>query len=157
MGIEIERKFLLKNSNWKKFSDQGINIKQGYLNTDFERTVRVRITEDKGVLCIKGKNNNISRVEFEYEIPLNEAISLLALCENAIIEKTRYKINQDEITWEIDVFKGDNAGLIVAEVELYKENQIFNKPDWIGLEVSHESKYFNSALSIMPYKNWRGE
>ncbi len=155
MGVEIERKFLV-NENWKKdFQDlKGKIIKQGYLNQDPERTVRVRIKGDQGFLTIKGKNDNISRVEFEYEIPLSDANSLLNLCEHSIIEKVRYEIKIENHIWEVDVFEGDNNGLIVAEIELNQENESFKVPNWVGLEVSLEDRYYNSNLSILPFKKW---
>jgi adenylate cyclase len=154
MGLEIERKFLLKNTDWKSEADEGTLIKQGYLNSHIERTVRVRISNNKGEITIKGKTNNLTRKEFEYQIPLEEAISLIKLCEQPIIEKTRFLIKQGNLKWEIDEFEGDNKGLIVAEIELENESQNFDKPDWIGQEVSQDAKYYNSSLLSNPFKNW---
>ena len=153
MGLEIERKFLLKNDTWKTEADNGIEIKQGYLSSVIERTVRVRIIGEKGMLTVKGKTDNLTRKEFEYEIPFNEAVLLLGLCETPIIEKKRYLVKRDSLVWEIDVFEGENEGLKVAEVELDSETQSFELPDWAGNDVSKESKYYNSALITNPFKN----
>ena len=123
MAVEIERKFLLKNEDWKANADAGVHIKQGYLNSHIERTVRIRLYGDKGILTVKGKTNHTSRLEFEYEVPYKDAIEMLELCEKPIIEKIRYVVEFENNTWEIDVFDGENKGLIVAEVELSDENQ----------------------------------
>ena len=155
MGLEIERKFLLKNDTWKTEADNGIEIKQGYLSSVIERTVRVRVIGEKGMLTVKGKTDNLTRKEFEYEIPFNEAVLLLDLCETPIIEKKRYLVKRDSLVWEIDVFEGENEGLKVAEVELDSETQSFELPDWAGNDVSKESKYYNSALITNPFKNWK--
>lgn len=155
MGLEIERKFLLKDDTWKAEADNGLEIKQGYLSSVIERTVRVRVIGEKGMLTVKGKNHNLTRNEFEYEIPFNEAILLLDLCETPIIEKKRYLVKRGSLVWEIDIFEGENEGLKVAEVELDSETQSFKLPDWLGNEVSQESKYFNSALIANPFKNWK--
>ena len=154
MGLEIERKFLLKNDDWKNDVDKGTSIKQGYLNSHIERTVRVRVFGDKGFLTIKGKNENLSRTEFEYDIPLKEAEALLGLCEKPIIEKTRFLFHNQEDIWEIDVFEGENRGLIVAEIELQSEEQEVQLPEWIGEEVSHDNRYYNSSLINKPFSNW---
>ena len=154
MGLEIERKFLLKSDEWKVEADHGLQIKQGYLNSVIERTVRVRVIGDKGMLTVKGKTNNLTRKEFEYEIPYEEAISLLELCERPIIEKKRYLVKRNDLIWEIDVFDGENKGLVIAEVELDSEAQRFLTPNWIGEEVSQESKYYNSSLLSNPYNTW---
>lgn len=154
MATEIERKFLLKNDNWKLLVSKSIEIKQGYLNSNSNRTVRVRITNEKAYLTIKSKSENISRAEFEYEIPKSEALELIDLCEKPIISKTRNIVNNNNHTWEIDEFDGDNKGLILAEIELESENQQFLKPDWIGKEVSSDNKYYNSNLIKNPFKNW---
>ena len=154
MAVEIERKFLIKNDDWKVNSDSGVHIKQGYLNSHIERVVRNRLYCEKGVLTVKGKTNHTSRLEFEYEIPYNDAIEMLELCEKPIIEKIRYEVEFEKDIWEIDVFEGDNKGLIVAEIELSDENQKIEIPNWIGKEVSHESKYYNAALISMPFSKW---
>jgi len=154
MAVEIERKFLLANSNWRALINNSTSIKQGYLNSNHERTTRVRIKGDKGFLTVKGKSNGTKRLEFEYEIPLDDANEMLQLCEKPIIEKIRYEIHINDDIWEIDEFDGDNKGLLVAEVELENENQEVTIPEWIGTEVSHENKYFNSSLIKNPFSRW---
>jgi CYTH domain-containing protein len=154
MGTEIERKFLLSGDDWKKLA-RGVRYRQGYLCSTKERTVRVRTIADKGFLTIKGLNTGISRMEYEYEIPLKDANVLLdMLCEKPLIQKKRSTIKVAGFTWEVDEFFGDNQGLIVAEIELETEDQLFEKPDWIGREVSGDPRYFNSCLIKNPYKNW---
>jgi CYTH domain-containing protein len=155
MGLEIERKFLLKNSEWKKIAGLGQTIKQGYLNLDAERTVRVRIVNEKGILTIKGKTVGMTRLEFEYEIPIDEAEEIIKLSDKTIIEKTRYEILIDGLNWEIDIFEGNNKGLEVAEIELDNENTQIVKPEWIGLEVTEDTRYYNSNLIINPYEQWK--
>ncbi len=156
MSKEIERKFLV-NSN--EFIGQAFNkfrIVQGFLTKDPHRTVRIRIKEDKGIITIKGASNKsgMARFEWEKEIPLNEAESLLKLCLPGMIDKTRYEIPVGKHLFEVDVFDGENKGLIIAEVELKNENEIFEKPDWLGEEVTGDPKYYNSQLSQHPFKNW---
>ena len=154
MGLEIERKFLVKNDSWKDEIKEIISIRQGYLNSETERTVRIRIHGEQGILTIKGKNQNLTRKEFEYPIPLNEALDLLQICEKPIIKKTRYLISSDNKTWEIDVFEGKNKGLVVAEIELNSEEESFIFPSWLGEEVSSDAKYYNSSLITAPYSSW---
>ena len=154
MGQEIERKFLMKNEDWKALAD-GTYYRQGYLSTEKERTVRVRTINDKGFMTVKGITVGFSRVEYEYEIPFGDATKMLdGLCFKPLVEKKRYKIAIDELVWEVDEFKGENAGLIVAEVELTSEEQKFDKPAWIGEEVSGDPRYFNSNLIANPYSKW---
>lgn len=157
MGVEIERKFLLRNSDWKYLADEGQIIKQGYLNLDKERTVRIRTRNDVGFLTIKGQTVNTTRLEFEYEIPIDDANQLLSLCEKSIIEKTRYLVENEGSIWEVDVFEGENGGLEVAEIELESEDQAFEIPHWIGKEVSSEVRYYNSSLIEQPFRDWEGE
>jgi adenylate cyclase len=154
MPIEIERKFLVVNSNWKKNINTATLIKQGYLNSTPERTVRVRIKGEKGFLTIKGKTVNTTRAEYEYEIPFSDALEMMDLCEKPLIEKTRYEVIVTDNLWEIDVFDGDNKGLTVAEIELESENQEFILPSWAGKEVSHDAKYYNASLIKNPFKGW---
>lgn len=154
MAVEIERKFLIKNDSWKKEFSSRNKIIQGYLNSIPERTVRIRITKNKGFLTVKSKNKGSFRKEFEYEIPLLDAKELVLLCEQPIIEKTRHLINQGIHIWEIDVFEGENKGLEVAEIELSQENETFSIPSWIGKEVTEETKYYNSQLIENPFSNW---
>ena len=153
MAKEIERKFLVKRELFKPI-DEGEYIAQGYLSSTPERTVRVRIKNHRGYLTIKGKNVGISRSEFEYEIPKSDAEELLELCEPSIIVKRRYIVEIEDSRWEVDVFEGDNAGLIVAEIELESEETEFFKPGWLGEEVSFDPRYYNSNLSKNPYKFW---
>ena len=155
MGLEIERKFLLKNNSWKKEVKETISIRQGYLNSEIERTIRIRIQGERGVLTIKGKNQNVTRKEFEYQIPLDDALHLISMCEKPIIEKTRFLIPSNRSTWEIDVFDGENKGLVIAEIELSSEEESFDIPNWLGKEVSSESKYYNSSLITNPYSKWK--
>ncbi|RLC06474.1 MAG: adenylate cyclase [Deltaproteobacteria bacterium] len=154
MGIEIERKFLIKDDAWRALAE-GTHYRQGYLNSTKERTVRVRTINDKGFLTIKGITTGATRAEYEYEIPHAEATALLDdLCEKPIIEKNRYKIDFAGFVWEVDEFFGENQGLIVAEVELESEDQAFEKPEWIGEEVTGDPKYFNSNLILNPFAKW---
>jgi CYTH domain-containing protein len=154
MGTEIERKFLMKDDSWRSLA-KGTRYRQGYLNSTKERVVRVRTIDDKGFLTIKGITTGATRVEYEYEIPATEATAMLdELCEKPLIEKNRYKIAFDVLTWEVDEFFGENQGLIVAEVELESEDQAFEKPGWIGEEVTGDPKYFNSNLIQNPYLKW---
>lgn len=154
MGLEIERKFLVKHNSWKEKATLGQHIQQGYLNLDKERTVRVRVIAGKGMLTIKGKTVRTTRLEFEYEIPLDDALQLLNLCEQSILEKTRYLLDYEGNTWEIDVFEGVNEGLCIAEIELETEDQKVALPDWVGKEVSDDIRYYNSNLILHPFKDW---
>jgi CYTH domain-containing protein len=155
MGIEIERKFLVKKENWNELEKpRGENFRQGYLLTDPKKTIRVRQTSDKGFLTIKGISVGATRAEYEYEIPLEEAQELLDQFAVSELSKIRYKISVDHHIWEVDVFLGENEGLIVAEIELKTEDESFKIPDWIAQEVTAEEKYFNSNLTLNPYKNW---
>ena len=153
MAKEIERKFLVKDS-WQPQS-AGIKIAQGYLSTVPERTVRVRIKGDKGYLTIKGKNQGISRAEYEYEIPRQDAEEMLQLAEQPILVKTRYLEQQGEFTWEVDVFAGENQGLVVAEIELPAEDAEFSRPAWLGQEVSGDVRYYNANLIKCPFSLWK--
>lgn len=154
MPLEIERKFLLKNDFWREEVQRSQEIRQGYLNSDPERAVRVRVKGKKGVLTIKGLGNGISRPEFEYSIPLEEAKQLLALCEKPLIEKVRYEVRIENHLWEIDEFTGANAGLVVAEIELLSEDEAFIRPAWLGEEVTDDVRYFNVELVRCPYSEW---
>ena len=155
--IEIERKFLVLNDNFINLAVTQNRIVQGYLNSNPERTVRIRIKGNKGFLTIKGKGNEsgTTRLEWETEIPLAEAEKLLTICENGVIDKIRYEIPSGEHTYEVDVFAGDNQGLIVAEIELGSENETFEKPNWLGQEVTGQEQYYNAYLSNRPFKDWK--
>jgi adenylate cyclase len=153
MAIEIERKFLVHGTAWKA-GIAGVPYCQGYLNHDKQRTVRVRIAGNAAFLTIKGPSVGATRAEFEYPIPVADAQALLPLCDGPLIEKTRYVLQHAGTTWEVDEFGGANAGLVVAEVELTHEDQPFAKPDWLGEEVTHDARYFNSNLATVPFQVW---
>ena len=153
---EIERKFLVGSHLFKTLATAEKKIAQGYLNTNPERTVRVRIANEKAFLTVKGKGNETgtTRFEWEKEIPADEAQLLLLICEKGVIEKTRFEIPYGNHLYEVDEFYGENQGLIVAEIELSDENEDFEKPDWLGTEVTNDEKYYNAYLSKNPFKNW---
>ena len=153
MGTEIERKFLVTGQSWKK-PGAGVQYRQGYLNTHKERVVRVRTMGGKAALTVKGVSVGASRLEFEYEIPVDDANQLLDLCENPLIEKTRYRIEHGGLIWEVDEFHGVNEGLVIAECELEAEDQEIDKPNWIGGEVTGDSRYLNSNLVARPFTIW---
>tara|TARA_R110001632_G_scaffold101498_9_gene209205 strand:+ start:404 stop:877 length:474 start_codon:yes stop_codon:yes gene_type:complete len=154
---EIERKFLVTSDAFKKEAQKTTRITQGYLSTDPERTVRVRIKGDSGFLTIKGKSNDsgTTRIEVEEEIAFAKAETLLSLCLPGVIDKTRYEVALGNHLWEVDEFYGDNQGLIVAEIELDDENESFDRPSWLGLEVTGKKKYYNSQLSVHPFQMWK--
>ena len=154
--IEIERKFLVTSDVFKSVALRQNHIAQGYLSSEPERTVRVRIKGEKGYLTIKGKTNEtgLSRYEWEKEIPVAEARELLQLCEKGVIEKKRYEIQVGQYLYEVDEFFGENQGLIIAEVELQSENEVIEKPIWLGEEVTQDHRYYNSHLSQNPFKKW---
>ncbi len=158
MAIEIERKFLLKDDSWK-VDRQGNEIvgtafRQGYLKTE-DATVRVRLEGDRSKLTIKGKTVGMSRLEYEYDIPLDDANEMLdKLCQKPLIEKTRYLRKEDDLTWEIDIFDGENAGLMVAEIELASEDQTVPLSSWVGEEVTGDVRYYNSNLVNNPFSRW---
>jgi adenylate cyclase len=154
--IEIERKFLVKSEEFKTISFAKNEISQGYLNSNPERTVRVRIKGNQGYLTIKGKGNEtgMSRLEWEKEIPIDEAKMLLNLCESGVISKVRYEVKFGNHVYEVDEFFGENKGLILAEIELQSEEEVFEIPDWLGEEVTNSEKYYNSYLSKKPFINW---
>lgn len=152
MNIEIERKFLLKNDNWRELAE-GTHYAQCYLNQK-KSTIRVRIAGEHGYITIKGKTQSFSRKEFEYEIPLEDAKELFEFSHTAVVEKYRYKIPIGKHIWEVDEFLGDNKGLVIAEIELNSEDEEFDKPEWIGAEVTGDKRYYNSHLAENPYKNW---
>ena len=153
MATEIERKFLVEGARIAEWG-KGVVIQQGYLARGEEATCRVRVADENGYLTIKGKTEGISRQEFEYAIPVEEARTLLTLCEGGIISKTRWRVPYEGKIWEVDVFDGENAGLIIAEIELESEQEIFTKPPWISDEVSDDPRYFNGALSRYPFSSW---
>ncbi|MCK5824654.1 MAG: CYTH domain-containing protein [Ichthyobacteriaceae bacterium] len=156
MAQEIERKFLVKSNAFKNEFESKTRIIQGYLSSVVERTVRVRVKGDKGFVTVKGIGNEsgASRYEWEKEITVDDATDLLKICEPGVIDKTRFNVLSGKHVFEVDEFYGDNDGLVVAEVELVTEDEFFVKPSWIGVEVTGDSKYYNSALIKNPYKNW---
>lgn len=155
MPKEIERKFLLKNENWRALG-KAVPYRQGYLAVSPERTVRVRVAGDQGWITIKGKSQGSERSEYEYEIPADEAGEMLdALCLKPLIEKTRTRIAVGDLTWEVDEFSGANAGLILAEVELESSDQQVTPPEWIGKEVTGDSRFYNSNLLKNPFSSWQ--
>lgn len=157
MGVEIERKFLVKGDGWRSLAS-GTVYRQGYIASAPGRTVRVRIAGETGYLTIKGETKGIARAEYEYEIPLHDAAELLeTLCDRPLIEKTRYRIAWDDLTWEVDEFMGENQGLIMAEVELQDADRRLRLPEWIGQEVSGDVRYYNSNLAKHPYREWKDQ
>ena len=162
MGIEIERKFLLVDEAWRAAAHKVLSMAQGYLNDlamvdsgAMQTSVRVRIEGDVAFLNIKSREAGPSRQEFEYEIPLADARALLALCVGGKIDKHRHYVQNAGHVWEIDEFHGDNAGLVVAEIELASVDEDFTKPDWLGAEATHAQRYYNLALASRPYSQWR--
>lgn len=153
--LEIERKFLVKNNCWRK-GVKGVIYQQGYLSTDSSRTVRVRLEGKLGKLTIKGKKIGIAGDEFEYDIPTNDAKYLLDnLCKKPSIKKTRYRIPFEGLVWEVDVFEGENKGLVLAEIELKSDHQKFKTPSWIGIEVTQDRRFRNSNLVANPFSKWK--
>ena len=153
MSKEIERKFLVIEDSWR--TNEGIPYRQGYLSTDRHRTVRVRIAGPEAWLTVKGITRGATRAEYEYPIPVADAREMLdTLCHEPLIEKQRYRVDFGGLTWEVDEFEGANAGLVVAEVELEREDQPFERPPWLGREVTHDPKYFNANLVDKPYTRW---
>ena len=154
MALEIERKYLMRNDNWRTLGS-GTRYRQGYLSTEPERSVRVRIAAGRGFITIKGLTVNAERPEYEYPIPVEDANEMLdILCLKPIIEKTRYTIEHAGLLWEVDEFEGENAGLIIAEVELEEADQHVSLPDWIGEEVTDDPRYYNASLIANPFTRW---
>ena len=154
--LEIERKFLTTSTAFIQEATQAQKIVQGYLNSHPERTVRVRIKNEKGFITIKGKGDSTgtTRFEWEKEIGIEEARALIQLCESGVIDKTRYLIPKGNHVFEVDVFEGENRGLIMAEIELSSSNEIFEKPNWLGEEVTNDERYYNAYLSKKPFTTW---
>ena len=156
MPIEIERKFLVKNDAWRTDAS-GTDYRQGYLSVDPQRSVRVRMSGQQAWLTVKGPAEGIARMEFEYPIPVADAEALLNLCLPTVIEKTRYILELGKHCWEIDEFRGANDGLLLAEIELDDVNETFERPDWLGEEVTHDQRYYNATLSTNPYCRWKSD
>ena len=157
--IEIERKFLVTSEEFKKVALAKYRIAQGYLNTNPKRTVRVRIKGNKSFITVKGmgSDSGMSRFEWEKEIPVDEAKQLLLLCENGVIDKTRFEVKSGQHLFEVDEFYGDNDGLILAEIELQSETELFEIPSWLGKEVTNDERFYNAYLNQNPFKNWKDE
>ena len=153
MGIEIERKFLVTGQQWRQGAE-GVPYRQGYLCRGPGRTVRVRVAGPLAFLTVKGPSTGASRAEFEYPIPKGDALELMHLCEGPLVEKLRFKIPFEGHIWEVDEFQGANAGLLLAEVELARADEPISLPPWVGQEVTGDSRYFNSNLSIHPFQQW---
>jgi len=152
MGIEIERKFLVVGEGWRQ--GEGVPYAQGYLNRAAERTVRVRIAGERAFLTVKGVSRGATRSEFEYEIPTGDAEQLLELSDGPVVRKIRRIVEHEGARWEVDEFLGDNAGLVVAELELESEEQTYARPDWLGREVTDDPRYYNSNLAAHPFRSW---
>jgi adenylate cyclase len=155
MAIEIERKFLVVGEAWRQ--GEGTAYAQGYLNRDPQRTVRVRVAGGSARLTVKGASNGATRQEFEYEIPAEDAIRLLELSDGPIVRKLRRLVTHEGANWEVDEFLGDNAGLVLAEIELESEEQSFARPAWLGREVTGDPRYYNSSLAAHPFSHWKGD
>jgi adenylate cyclase len=153
MGVEIERKFLLAGTSWRALG-QPVLLRQGYLSSDPARVVRVRVEGDRAYMTIKGRSTGATRGEWEYPIPLADANELLALCEQPLVEKYRRRIDFAGNVWEVDEFIGANQGLVLAEIELDSEQQQFDKPEWIGDDVTGDKRYYNSNLARHPFSSW---
>jgi len=155
MATEIERKYLVRNDAWRAHIHRQVRYKQGYLANTGHCSVRVRVGGDAAHVNVKGASVGASRLEFEYPVPLEDAeVMLRELCQGAVIEKTRYIVRHLDQDWEVDVFEGDNAGLVVAEIELEDEAQTVTLPDWAGEEVTHDVRYYNSNLAVTSFNRW---
>lgn len=155
MAIEIERKFLLLNDNWRSEVFKSINYRQGYLNSDANSSVRIRVSDETAKINIKSATIGSQRSEYEYDIPAADAHELLStLCHQPLVEKIRHLVKRGKHTWEIDKFKGDNQGLVVAEIELSAVDEVFEKPEWVGLDVTEDIRYYNNQLSKHPFSKW---
>lgn len=155
MALEIERKFLVRTESWRDTADAGQRIQQAYLSNVDTNTVRIRIVDERAAcLTVKSACAGIRRKEFEYDVPLNDALAMLDLRNGHLIDKIRYRVMHEAMVWEIDVYSGLNRGLVIAEVELTHEDQLFEKPDWLGIEVSGDLSYRNSALARHPFTCW---
>jgi adenylate cyclase len=155
MALEIERKFLLRHDGWRSQVTGSVHYRQAYLNQETDCSVRVRVSGDQAWLNLKGVTIGSARLEFEYEIPVSDAHDMLnQLSKTPVVEKQRYFVRQGSNTWEIDVFEGENAGLVVAEIELDSADEYFDRPDWLGAEVTRDVRYYNTHLARHPYSRW---
>jgi CYTH domain-containing protein len=154
MAKEIERKFIINKEIWKPYGEK-VSIKQAYILTNNNKILRVRIANNKAYLTLKGNSKGITRDEFEYQIPLSDALQIIEMREGSIVSKTRYIVYEYGKKWEVDVFEDENKGLLIAEIELENEEDLFDKPLWIGEEVSTDKRYYNFNLSKIPYSLWQ--
>lgn len=155
MATEIERKYLVHGDAWRDRAERQVRYRQGYLANTRHCSVRVRVGGDAAHLSVKGATVGVSRLEFEYPVALEDAeIMLREFCQDSIVQKTRYFVRDLNQDWEVDVFEGDNAGLVVAEIELEDETQAVTLPDWVGEEVTHDVRYYNSVLAVTPFSKW---
>ncbi|RKZ33903.1 MAG: adenylate cyclase [Gammaproteobacteria bacterium] len=158
MGTEIERKFLVTSDDWRAEARAGAFYRQGYLSSVESCSIRVRVSDKRAFLNIKSATLSVTRTEYEYPLPLEDAREILDhLCAGPLIEKTRYFVPHGGFEWEVDVFEGDNQGLVVAEIELESADQAFDKPAWVGNEVSEDARYYNVCLTKHPFKDWPGD
>jgi adenylate cyclase len=156
MAFEIERKFLVQNESWRPFAGRATLIRQAYLSRNGAMSLRIRIKDNaRATLTIKSAASEIRRLEFEYEIPLADASKLIDLRQGGLIEKLRYELPQDGLTWEIDVFQGESQGLIIAEIELPCEDKAFRRPQWLGPEITSDTRYSNASLALAPFRTWQ--
>lgn len=156
MALEIEHKFLVKGDGWREDADSGQQLRQGYLNTEGDASMRVRVSGDRADLNIKAAVVGNARAEYEYPIPLDDAHEILDnLCGGRIVDKVRYCVKVGGHTWEVDVFEGRNAGLVVAEIELSETGEHFERPDWLGPEITEDKRYYNHYLALYPYREWQ--
>jgi adenylate cyclase len=154
--LEIERKFLIVSDGWRSLVEGSPKrLSQGYLCSDSRKSVRVRIAGERATVTVKGAREGITRLELQYDIPVRDAELMLALCERPLIDKTRYIVRHDGMKWEVDIFHAENEGLMVAEIELEREDQPVNLPYWVGQEVSNDARYYNSCLAKNPYSTWK--
>ena len=154
-GLEIERRFLLRNDGWRTRAGKGTRIRQGYIAIGDTASVRIRTKgKSRATLTIKSRTGELRRSEFEYAIPHKDAVALLSLCGGSIIEKVRYRVRHHHLTWEVDVFEGRNEGLIIAEIELRHEKEPVQLPEWLGREITAQDRYSNTSLAVRPYSSW---
>lgn len=156
MGVETERKFLVSDDSWRAAVEGSRLLRQGYLAIDGKTAVRVRTDGQDARITIKGAPEGLSRAEFEYAVPVDDAEELLGLCRGRIVEKDRHRVRVGRHLWEVDEFQGSNQGLIVAEVELGTADEAFERPHWLGAEVSDDPRYLNASLSVRPFRDWGG-
>jgi adenylate cyclase len=155
MGLEIERKFLVVNDSWRTRARQPVEIAQGYLGEGSKASVRIRVAGEQAWLCVKSARSGMTRLEFEYPVPVEDGRTMLRqLTRDGLVEKTRFSVPENSHTWELDVFHGANDGLVIAELELERESEAFHRPEWLGLEVTDDARFYNGYLAKNPYSQW---